>query len=147
MYSKRIQIAKKNLSILLLLVIGLHSLIIDGLGESLIYCFESDGSINIETKCDAAENFNVNNDKHDHFGYEYHDSADGHFDLQILDTCVKDTRTNRLEQNSALDLLAFQNKRTISYLPSSTLDQLHSYVPSDAEYQSALSLKTVVLLN
>lgn len=147
MYSKQFKIAKKIISTVMLLAIGLHTISIDALGESLIYCFESDGSINIETKCDVTDNISVTVVDHDHFGYEYHDGSENHFDIEILDTCIKDIRTNRFDQGSALDFLAFKNNCIDSYLPISALGQIHSFTSTNTELQSVISLKTVVLRN
>jgi hypothetical protein len=153
MYSKRIQIAKRFISAVLLLGIGWHTLSIHGLGESLIYCYESDGSVNIETKCDLPVSISsehiIHADKihHVHDGTEYHQDSDDHYDVEIAETCIKDNRTNRFDQDSALDFLAFKNKRIDAFLSKSALNQIHSFTPSNAEYQSALSLKTVVLRN
>ena len=152
MYSKRIQITKKVVSTLLLLGIGWHTLSVHGFSGSLVYCFESDGDINIESKSDFIFGFKSeqkvhDNDHHQHEGAEYHASPESHRDVELSETCNKDTRTNRFDQDSALDFLAFENKRIDAFLPKSALNQIHSFTPSNAEYQSALSLKTVVLRN
>ncbi len=147
MYSRKIQIAKKIVATIMLFGIGLHAISTDAFGESLVYCFESDGSINIEIKGDVAENISSIDDHHDQLSFEYLDAYNSHFDIHISDICVKDNRTNRFDQDVALDFLAFANNRLDSFLPSSVFDQTHSFTPSIAEYQIALSLKTVVLLN
>ena len=153
MYLKRIKILKKLVSTVLLLVMGWHTLSVHGLGESLIYCYEADGSVNIETKCDlpvsiSSEHFkHADVNHHEHEGLEYHIDSPDHFDVEIAETCIKNSRTNRFDQDSALNYLVFQNNKVDTYLPISALDQTHSFVPSEAEYQSVISLKTVVLLN
>lgn len=150
---KRIKILKKLVSTVLLLVMGWHTLSVHGLGESLIYCYEADGSVNIETKCDlpvsiSSEHFkHADVNHHEHEGLEYHIDSPDHFDVEIAETCIKNSRTNRFDQDSALNYLVFQNNKVDTYLPISALDQTHSFVPSEAEYQSVISLKTVVLLN
>lgn len=153
MHSKRYKIAKKVISALILLTTGWHTFSVHGLGEYLIYCYESDGSVNIETKCDlpvsiSSEHFkHADVNHHEHEGLEYHIDSPDHFDVEIAETCIKDNRTNRFDQDSALNYLVFQNNKVDTYLPISALDQTHSFVPSEAEYQSVISLKTVVLLN
>lgn len=153
MHSKRYKIAKKIISALILLATGWHTFSVHGLGEYLIYCYESDGSVNIETKCDlpvsiSSEHFkHADVNHHEHEGLEYHIDSPDHFDVEIAETCIKDNRTNRFDQDSALNYLVFQNNKVDTYLPISALDQTHSFVPSEAEYQSVISLKTVVLLN
>lgn len=150
---KRIKILKKLVSTVLLLVMGWHTLSVHGLGESLIYCYEADGSVNIETKCDlpvsiSSEHFkHADVNHHEHEGLEYHIDSPDHFDVEIAETCIKNSHTNRFDQDSALNYLVFQNNKVDTYLPISALDQTHSFVPSEAEYQSVISLKTVVLLN
>ena len=152
MYSKRIQITKKVVSALLLLGIGWHTLSVHGFSESVVYCFEADGDINIESKSDFIFGFENEHKVHDdahhkHEGAEYHASPESHRDVELSETCTKDNRISRFDQDSALDFLAFNNNRSGSYLPNSALDQLHTFIPSNATYQSAFSLKTVVLLN
>lgn len=150
---KRIKILKKLVSTVLLLVMGWHTLSVHGLGESLIYCYEADGSVNIETKCDlpvsisSEHMMHADANHHEHEGTEYHQDSDEHYDIEIAETCIKDNRTNRFDQDLALSYLVFQNNKVDMYLPISALDQTHSFVPSEADYQSVISLKTVVLLN
>lgn len=129
-----------------------HALSVHGISESLIYCFESDGDINIESKSDIFFGFKSEqkvhkNDTHQHTGTEYHTSSESHRDVELSETCIKDNRTNRFDQDSALGFLAFENNRIDFYLPGSALEQTHSFIPSNAEHQSITSLKTVVLLN
>lgn len=153
MQLKKSKIAKKIISALILLATGWHTLSVHGLGESLIYCHESDGSINIETDCDlpisiSSEHIlHAETNHHEHEGVEYHIDSPDHFDVEIAETCIKDNRTNRFDQNSTLEFLLLQNNQNDSYLSSSALEQTHSFTTSNAEYQSALSLKTVVLRN
>lgn len=153
MQSKRYKIAKKIISALILLATGWHTFSVHGLGEYLIYCYESDGSVNIETKCDlpisiSSEHIlHTETNHHEHEGVEYHNDSPDHYDVEIAETCIKDNRTNRFDQNSALESLLFQNNQVNSYLSNSAFEQTHSFTPSNAMYQSALSLKTVVLQN
>ncbi len=152
MFSTRIQITKKVVSALLLVGIGWHTLFVHGFSESLVYCFEADGDINIESKSDFIFGFENEQKVHDethhqHEGAEYHASPESHRDVGLSETCIKDNRINRFDQSSALVFLAFNNNRTDSFLPKSALDQRHTFIPTDAEYHTVLSLKTVVLLN
>jgi len=142
----------KPIALLLVSVFGLHVLSAHAITDNLVYCFEENGDVNIESKSDFVFGFNseqkvhdVNN--HQHEGAEYHAAPESHKDVEILNTHIKDTRNSRFDLDSTLGFLAFQNNQVDSYLPNSALKQTHSFTPSLAEFQSTLSLKTVVLLN
>ena len=142
----------KPITFLLVGVLALHVLSAHAITDNLVYCFEENGDVNIESKSDFMFGFKSEQKVHDvsnhqHDGAEFHASPESHRDVEILNTYIKDTRTNRFDQSSALGSLAIQNNQVDSYLPNSALKQTHSFTPSLAEFQSTLSLKTVVLLN
>ncbi len=137
----------------LLLIICWHAISVHGLTESLVYCYESDGSMNIEATSDFSLGFanekkiHADDDQHQHEGAEYHFVPESHRDVELSENCIKDIRTSRFDQSSVVEFLAFVNNSNEGFLPKSAFKQLHTFIPADIDYQAITSLKTVVLLN
>ncbi|MEO9887034.1 MAG: hypothetical protein ABJR05_14655 [Balneola sp.] len=144
----------KNISTALLLLMGLHSLTIHGIAESFIYCIEADGEINIESTSDFTLGFESKMDKHDeslnnheHSGADIHQTPENHQDFSITESCIKDNRVNRLDQNKTIEKIYTDLYQSFSFLPNSAKKQKTSFIPPNIEQQDLASLETVVLLN
>ena len=144
----------KNISTALLLLMGFHSLTIHGIAESFIYCIEADGEINIESTSDFTLGFESKMDKHDeslnnheHSGADIHQTPEKHQDFSITESCIKDNRVNRLDQNIAIEKIYTDLYQSFSFLPNSAKKQKTSFIPPNIEQQDLASLETVVLLN
>jgi Mg2+/Co2+ transporter CorB len=145
----------KAISVALLLFFSLHSFSVHGFADSLIYCFESNGDINIE----SASSFSLGttsdcdeyiNDIHSETEAEYHSDSDHCFDcddVEISETCIKENRVNRLDQNKTIEKIYTDLYQSFSFLPNSAKKQKTSFIPPNIEQQDLASLETVVLLN
>jgi len=144
----------KNISVALLLLMGLHSLTIHGVAESFIYCIEADGEINIESTSDFTLGFESKKDVHDdsqknheHSGADIHQTPEKHQDFSITESCIKDNRVNRFDQNKTIDKINNDLYRSVSILPTSANKQLTTFIPPIIEQQELVALETIVLLN
>jgi len=144
----------KNISTALLLLMGLHSLTIHGIAESFIYCIEADGEINIESTSDFTLGFESKIEKHDeslnnheHSGADIHQTPENHQDFSITESCIKDNRVNRLNQNKTIDKIITDLYQSVSILPETASNQLAVFIPPIIEQQEITILATVVLLN
>lgn len=144
----------KKTSIALLLLMGIHSLTIHGIAESLIYCIEADGEINIESTSSFTLGFESKMDLHDeslygheHSGTDIHQTPESHQDFSIIETCSKDNRVNRFDQNKTVQKINDDLYQLVSILPNSAKKQLAEFIPPIIEQQDLASLRTVVLLN
>lgn len=145
----------KAISVALLLFFSLHSFSVHGFADSLIYCFESNGDINIEstssfslgTTSDCDEYINV---IHSETEAEYHSDSDHCFDcddVEISETCIKENRVNRFDQNKTIYKIITDLYQSASILPETASNQLAVFIPPIIEQQDLASLETVVLLN
>lgn len=144
----------KKASIALLLLMGIHSFTIHGIAESFIYCIEADGEINIESKSDFTLGFESKMDvhydvldNHEHSGVDIHQTPEKHQDFSITETCSKDNRVNRFDQNKTVQKINNDLYQLVSILPNTASKQLAVFIPPIFEQQYLASLETVVLLN
>lgn len=144
----------KNISTVLLFLMGLHSLTIHGIAESFIYCIEADGEINIESTSDFTLGFEKKKDLHDenlnnheHSGADIHQTPESHQDFSITESCTKDNRVNRFDQDKTIEKINNDLYQLVSILPNSAKKQLAEFIPPIIEHQELASLRTVVLLN
>lgn len=145
---------KRFFSVMLLLVMSMHALSIHGFAESLIYCVEADGEVNIESnnalsivyKSEADFHHSSQID-HKHSSADIHQTPDNHNDFSLSEICVKENRVNRFDQDKTVQKINNDLYRSVSILPTSANKQLTTFIPPIIEQQELVALETIVLLN
>lgn len=145
----------KVTSAALLLFFSIHSLSVHGFADSLIYCFESNGDINIESTSSLSFGIASDCDLHADIIFsdtdaEFHSDSDYCIecnDLELDETCAKDNRVNRFDQDKSIEKINNDLYQLVSILPNSAKKQLSEFIPPIIEHQELASLRTVVLLN
>ena len=139
----------KGITLALLFLFGLHFLSIHGFVDSLVYCFEENGQINIESKAGSifsipSEDVVHAEDQHDHDELTFDAVDDSHHDVSLSLICSKEQQTTRFDQERTLKFLNGILYSTVENLPQSRVFQLVSYTPPLIEDTITTSLKTVV---
>ncbi len=139
----------KGITLALLFLFGLHFLAIHGFVDSLVYCFEENGQINIESKAGSiftipSEDAVHAEDQHDHDEPTLDAVDDSHHDVSLSLICSKEQQTTRFDQERTLKFLNGILYSTVENLPQSRVFQLVSYTPPLIEDTITASLKTVV---
>lgn len=138
---------------LLLIVFAMHVISVHSLAESLVYCFEENGDVNVESKAELgiffkSESKTHKNDGHDHEEESvFHQENDHHQDVPISLLCAKEDRLNRFDQQKTvadLKRAVFQKSELASL--SRSLQQT-TFLPPVIENSITTNLQTVVLLN
>ena len=81
---------------------------------------------------------------------EFHSDSDYCIDcndLELDETCAKDNRVNRFDQNKTIQKINNDLYQSVSILPNSANKQLAVFIPPIIEQQEITTLATVVLLN
>jgi hypothetical protein len=144
-YKKSLQ----GITLALLFLFGLHFLSIHGFVDSLVYCFEENGQINIESEAGSifsipSEDVVHAKDAHQHTTPTLKADLDNHHDLPLSLNCAKEQQTTRFDQERTLKLLDGILNSKVENLPQSRVFQLVSYTPPLIEDTITASLKTVV---
>lgn len=110
----------KAISVALLLIFSLHSFSLHGFANSLIYCFESNGDIKIESISPYSFGFESDCDLHKSNNstsneVEYHSDSDFCNDMEFSDIYFENNRTNRLDKETNLKLLSNKSSRFSSF--------------------------------
>ncbi|PAU95818.1 hypothetical protein CK503_01805 [Aliifodinibius salipaludis] len=139
----------KGITLALLFLFGLHFLSIHGFVDSLVYCFEEDGQINIESEAGSifsipSEDVIHTKDAHQHTTPTLKADLDNHHDVPLSLNCAKEEQTTRFDQERMLKLLDGMLYSMVETLPQSRAFQLISYPPLLIEDTITASLKTVV---
>ncbi|MCH2451159.1 MAG: hypothetical protein MK198_13585 [Gracilimonas sp.] len=138
---------------LLLIIFAMHVLSVHSLAESLVYCFENNGDVNVETTAALGILFSSEaeaheNDDHDHEEEAvFHQDNDDHRDVPISLLCAKEDKLNRFDQQKTvadLKRAVFQNSEIT---PASRSLQQTIFLPPVIENAITTNLQTVVLLN
>ncbi len=145
----------KVTSAVLLLFFSMHSLSVHGFADSLIYCFESNGDIKIESTSPLSLGIASDCDLHadvilSDTNAEFHSDSDYCIDcndVELAETCSKDNRVNRFDQNKTVQKINNDLYQLVSILPNSASNQLAVFIPPIIEEQEITILATVVLLN
>lgn len=123
------------------------------MAESLVYCFESSGDVNIESTAELGILFNSESavhedDSHEH-GREsvYHQEIDHHRDIPVSLLCASEDKLNRLDQQKTVSDLKRAVYQRIEVASSSRSKQQTIFLPPIIENPATTNLKTVVLLN
>ncbi|MDZ7691789.1 MAG: hypothetical protein U5K69_11800 [Balneolaceae bacterium] len=139
----------KGITLALLFLFGFHFLSIHGFVDSLVYCFEENGQINIESE--AGSIFTIPSEdvihaehQHDHEIPTFDSVEDRHHDVSLSLICSKEQQTTRFDQERTLTLLDGILYSKVENLPQSWVFQLVSYSPPLIEDTITASLKTVV---
>lgn len=151
--SKLFKTAYKLSARLLLVVFAMHVLSVHSLAESLVYCFEENGDVNIESKAELGILFNSEaevheNDGHDH-GQEtvFNQNNDHHRDVPISLLCAKEDKLNRFDQQKTVTDLKRAVYQKSEITPASRSLQQTIFLPPVIENSITTILQTVVLLN
>lgn len=144
---------KKNKGTTVLLVLFvLHFLGIHGIAENLIYCFESDGQINIESIAGSiftipSEDVIHAEDTYNPDKSTYIASGNDHYDVSFSVICSKEQRTMRFDQQRILKIIDGILDTRIEQLAPSRVFQSVTFLPPLIEDIITSSLQTVILLN
>lgn len=138
----------RTISAVLLLGIVWHAFSIHGFSKSLIYCFEQNGEINIETFCDVevSESSDTNSSIDSNNIATLHHSNSSHRDVSISEICPM-TNKSGFDQDKTVQKISNDLYRSVSILPTSANKQLATFIPPIIEQQELTFLETVVLLN
>ncbi|TYP93558.1 hypothetical protein LX73_1264 [Fodinibius salinus] len=139
----------KGITFALLFLFGLHFFSIHGFVDSLVYCFEEDGQVNIESEVGSiftvpSEDIIHAEDQHDHEEPTFDAAEDSHHDVSLSLICSKEQQTTRFDQERTLNFLEGILYSKVENLPQSRVFQLASYTPPLIEDTITASLKTVV---
>ncbi|WP_441000447.1 hypothetical protein [Fodinibius sp. SL11] len=139
----------KGITLALLFLFGIHFLSIHGFVDSLVYCFEENGQINIESEVSSiftipAEDVVHAEDQHVHEEPTFNAVEDSHHDVSLSLICSKEQQTTRFDQERTLKFLDGILNSKVENLPQSRVFQLVSYAPPLIEDTITASLKTVV---
>lgn len=149
---KKGSILSKSVSYLLIVLIGLHALSIHGFVSSLVYCFEENGQINLESEAGAfftipSEDVIHAEELHDQQEPAFDSIQDNHHDVSLSLICSKEQQITRFDQERTLKFLDGILTTKIEELPRSRVFKLVSFIPLLIEDVITTSLQTVVLLN
>lgn len=142
----------RGLSLLLLVLFGLHFLSIHGLVDNLVYCFEEDGQINIESELGSflsipSEDVLHAEASHDHEAPTLDAIQSGHHDVSLSLICSKEQQITRFDQDRTLKLMDGILATNIEQLTPSRVFQFTAFLPPLMEDVITSSLQTVILLN
>ena len=151
--TKLLKSAYKLSTRLLLIIFAMHVLSIHSLAESLVYCFEEDGDVNVESKAELGIFFNSEaevheNDDHNHEQETiFHQDNDRHNDVPISLLCAKEDKLNRFDQQKTIADLQRAVFQKSEIIPASRSLQQTIFLPPVIENPITTNLQTVVLLN
>lgn len=142
----------KPIAYLLLIVLNLHALSIHTFAENLVYCFEENGDVNVESTVDLGIGMSSANEVHEQESHEHKDSVfhqeeDSHKDVPVTLLCSKDDRVNRFNQKRVVTDLHQAIYLRSEITATSRFIQKHTFIPPDIEDQETANRQTVVLLN
>lgn len=142
----------RGVAVALVMLLGMHVFSIHSFAEALVYCFEEDGQVNIESE--AGSLFSIPSEDHLHAQTTHQhntptfDAADeNHNDIALSLICSKEQKITRFDQERTLKFLDGILNTAIEELPRSRALQLVAFIPPSIENVITTSLKTVVLLN
>ncbi|MAO65326.1 MAG: hypothetical protein CL666_10035 [Balneola sp.] len=140
---------------LLLVVFAMHVLSVHSLAESLVYCFEDNGDINVESTAKLGILFNSKSEVHENVTHDhdhneeavFHQGNDDHRDVPISLLCAKEDKLNRFDQQKTVADLKRAVFQKIEITPASRSLQQTIFLPLFIENYITTNLQTVVLLN
>ena len=141
------------MALLLVCVLSLHALTAHGFANSLVYCFEENGDVNIETtsnysigifkKCDR--NFEITDASKTDIS-PTHPLNGCQNDVEIAIVCSEDTNAQRYSQYKVLQSLLAGSHSAFEYLPLENTTQRVSSQTPYFEDDNTKALQTIILL-
>ncbi len=137
---------------MLLVVFAMHVLSVHSLAESLVYCFEDNGDVNIESTTDLGILFNNEAEFHEKESHDheqesvFHQNNDDHRDVSITLLCAKEDKLNRFDQQKTIADLKKAVFQKSEITPASRSIQQAVFSPPVIENSITSNLQTVVLL-
>ncbi len=141
------------MALLLVCVLSLHALTAHGFANSLVYCFEENGDVNIET----TSNYSIGIFKKCDRNFEITDASETDIspthplngcqnDVEIAIVCSEDTNAQRYSQYKVLQSLLVGSHSVFEYLPvEDTTQRISSQQPHFVDDKTK-ALQTIVLL-
>lgn len=137
---------------MLVVLLALHALSIHGLAETLVYCYEEDGQVVLESE--FASFLTIPSEQQLHGEAPNHHKEpnvtrgyESHHDIAVTSICQKEQRITRFDQDKFFKLLDGILNASIQELPRSRSFQVISFIPPTIENVITTSIQTVVLLN
>lgn len=142
----------RTIATVLVMLFGMHVFSIHSYTEALIYCFEEDGNVNIESEAgpllSIPEEGHLHVEKaHQHDTPTFDAAENNHHDVALSLVCSKEQKITRFDQNRTLKFLDSILQNAVDDLPQSRAFQFISFIPPKIENIITASLQTVVLLN
>lgn len=140
------------MAFLLVFVLAMHTLTVHGFTESLVYCFEGNGDVNLESTSSYSLGFTKKSDVHSEISHSHnqndhviHASDEGHKDVDVSLICSKDNNLNRLNKDKVIQTLISKIK-IADYFP-----QVQNFKISSSQQlffvdDMSKALQTIVLL-
>ena len=131
----------------------MHVLSVHSLAESLVYCFEENGDVNIESITDFGILFESEADVHEEESHDhernsvFHKDNDNHRDIPLTLLCAKEDKLNRFDQQKTVADLKRAVFQKSEITPASRSLQQTIFLPPVIENSITTNLQTVVLLN
>jgi hypothetical protein len=134
----------------------MHVLSVHSLAESLVYCFEDNGDVNVESKAELGILFNSKSEVHENVTHDhdykneesvFHQDKDDHRDVPISLLCAKEDKLNRFDQQKTIADLKRAVSQKNETAPASRSSQQTIFLPPVIENAITTNLQTVVLLN
>ncbi|NGP87972.1 hypothetical protein [Fodinibius halophilus] len=138
-----------SLSVTLLILLSFHAISIHGVVDNLVYCFEENGEVNIESEVGSlfsipSEDVMHEKQSHDHQTPTLEEAEKAHNDLALSLACSKEQQITQFNQERTLKFLNGILYSKVENLPQSQVFQLVSYTSPLIEDSITASLKTVV---
>lgn len=145
-------LVNKITSNFLLVIFVIHMFSIHSFAESLVYCFEENGEVNVESTVDFGIGISLENaihqkENHDHEESVFHQDEDEHRDVPVSLLCSKDDLVNRFDQKKVVTDLKNAVFQKSEIAPVSLSFQQTVFLPPIIENFITTHLQTVVLLN
>ena len=146
-------LVNKITSNILLAIFVIHLFSIHGFAESLVYCFEENGDVNIESTSDLGIFFDGEAEVHEKESHDheqesvFHQDNDDHRDVSISLLCAKEDKINRFDQQKTFSDLKRAVFQKTEITPNSRSAQQTVFIPPVKENSITSNLQTIVLLN
>lgn len=131
----------------------MHVLSVYSLAESLVYCFEENGDVNVESTAELGILFNSEAEVHEKESHDheresvFHQNNDDHRDIPITLLCAKEDKLNRFDQQKTIADLKKGVFEKSEITPTSRSIQQAVFLPLVIEKPITSNIQTVVLLN
>lgn len=138
---------------LLLVVFAMHVVSVHSLADSLVYCFEENGDVNVESTADLGFLFNSETEVHEEESHDheqesvFHQDIGEHRDVPITLLCAKEDKVNRFNQENTIADIKHALRSRIASLTPTPFRFVSAYTAPAIEHPIITTLQTVVLLN